>query len=238
MRGCLAAFFYFLFFGLFSQSYVDSGVRHFNQGEYREALADLQEAEKVKTVFTELAIAKLHFYHGVTLYKLQKPIEMDRDKIYFIKEKLDKAIKVDSTNWFARSQEVYQGLADSRIEKAEKMLKEARKQEERELRVSLTKEYIFQLNLSEELVYNPDLELLKAEAYHEVGDLYFEDATKVSSLQEAAKNYQKAIELYEIARYNDPFSKEIIRKILMLSKRMDDPERIKEYSDLLELAGG
>ena len=48
-----------------SQSYVDSGIRHFMAKEYDEALMDFEEAEKVKVMFTESSVAKIYFYRGL-----------------------------------------------------------------------------------------------------------------------------------------------------------------------------
>lgn len=221
-----------------AQSYVDSGIRHYIAEEYEEALVDFNEAVSLKSLFTEFAVSKLHFYRGMSLYQIHegKPT-LDLDMIKEINGDLQTSLEIDSS-WYETADDVIDAIYNETLEIAEVQLKKARKEKELDARVDQTNGYIDILQTGFEIKKVAEVELLIAEAYHEIGDLYFEDSNNVASLQKAGANFGKAIEYYEMARYDDPFSKEIIKSLLTLSKRMDDPQRVEEYSKLLALAGG
>ena len=57
----------------YTQSYVDSGIRHFSLGEYDEALVDFENADAIKSMITQTAVAKIHYYRGmIWLSKAEK----------------------------------------------------------------------------------------------------------------------------------------------------------------------
>jgi sugar diacid utilization regulator len=94
------------------------------------------------------------------------------------------------------------------------------------------------LSSAKELNINSEVNLLLAQAHKEIGDFHFEVASDLTALQQVKESYEIAIKYYEIARYDDPFSKEIIEDLLDLSMRLDDQTRVEEYEELLKLAGG
>lgn len=238
MKASFAILFLVFTYSIQAQSYVDSGIRHYIANEYEEALVDFEEADKLTSLFTEFAISKLHFYRGMSLYKIYgADPKLEMDMIRSIVEDLTKAVSIDSS-WNTTAKDVFDAMYTRTLDRSEQLMKQARKLKEREERVAQTNEYIDVLQFAFEIRKDPKVELMTAEAYHEIGDLYFEDSNNVMSLQKAGANYQKAIEFYEIARYDDPFSKEIINALLELSQRMDDPNRVEEYTGLLKLAGG
>ncbi|GAB4246704.1 MAG: hypothetical protein Tsb0034_25700 [Ekhidna sp.] len=206
--------------------------------EYAEGLADIAEAEKAKSLFTPLAISKMHFYKGMLLFKMGDfESAVDETTANEIMLNFSKALELDSS-WSSATKEVLHELHLAAMKQAASALKQARKVDEDSEVETLLNAYIAQLSLAERLEYHPDIELKKAEAYHELGDLYFKGEKTLGNMRKAADYFQKAIHEYELARYNDPFSKDIIKDLLLLSQRMDDVERIQEYSQLLELAGG
>lgn len=220
-----------------SQSYIDSGVRHYDAGEFSEALVDFNEAENVKSLFTSSAMAKLYFYKAMTLYEITDVSREAIGSILAINQNFDKSLQLDST-WFEQINDTQTQLVGSLIGRGDLIFKQASKAKERLVKIDNLKAYLDVLKLAEEISLTPKVELKLAEGYFMMGDVYFEDSSNVASLQKAAQYYEQAIKYYEIARYNDPFSKSIIESLLTLSKRMDDPERVKEYSELLSLAGG
>ena len=221
-----------------AQSYVDSGIRHYIAEEYEEALVDFDEAVSLKSLFTEFAVSKLHFYRGMSLYQIHEgKTTLDLEMIEEIYGDLYVALDIDSS-WMETADDVLEAIYIETLEIAGGELKTARKEKEIEARVNQTNGYIDILQTGFKIKKVAEVELLIAQAYHEIGDLYFEDSNNVASLQKAGANFGKAIEYYEMARYDDPFSKGIIKSLLTLSKRMDDPQRVEEYSKLLALAGG
>jgi len=70
------------------------------------------------------------------------------------------------------------------------------------------------------------------------GDLIFENSSSFADMQKAKNYYEEALKHFEVARYEDPFSKDIIQDLLTLSSRLADQDRIEEYEELLRLAGG
>lgn len=222
-----------------SQSYIDSGVKHYVSNEFEEALVDFQEAENIKSLFVGLAVGRLHYYKGMTLYKLHADSKdgISDELADQIRLDLNEAVRIDST-WAQPVGEVFSDLHLRYEEKFRSKLKAARKEDSIKDKEQGFLEYLALVDKAHLFQADDGSDLLKAKAYHEIGDLYFQDATNVASLQKAGTYFKSAIEFYEIARYNDPFSKAIISALLDLSKRMDDPERVEEYAKLLQLAGG
>ena len=225
------------FFLSYSQSYVDSGIRHYDAKEYKEALVDFNEAENAKSLFTSKAVSKLYFYKAMSLYHLTDVEKEAIGTVLAIHQYFEKSLSLDST-WFSQIDQVETSVTTSLIERADGVLKLASRAKEKEEKINGLKRFIDILKLAEEVKLIPEVELKLAGGYERLGDVYFEDSSNVASLRKAGEYYAQAIKYYEVARYNDPFSKSIIETLLVLSKRMDDPERVKEYSDLMALAGG
>ena len=235
-RGGLVILFFGFFCSVFSQSYVSSGIRHFEAKEYAAALEDFQEAEKIKDVFTKDAIGRLYFYLGMTNYQLLAS-DQPEDQIMVVHDYLNRAINIDSS-WSDQSSEVFADLASGIIKRADSQYKKASKTKDEQAKIAGLTEYIRLLTLSLQFRADGEVELLEALAYQQLGDVYFQKTDDIIALDRAGAHYKKAIELYEIARYNDPYSKDIIRSILELAIRIDDPQRVEEYTKLLKLAGG
>lgn len=218
------------------QSYIDSGIRHFNANEYQEAILDFDEAEKAKALFTAQAVAKLHFYQGMTLYRLAD-LAYPSANMLRIHRYFGKSLALDSA-WFSKINEAEVAMLDALMGRAKDLYKQASREKEKTDKADRLEKCLSILKMAEEILMTPEVEIKLAECHHEIGDLFFENVSEVISLQKAGSHYASAIKYYEVARYNDPFSKAIIEKLLILSKRMDDPARVKEYSDLIVLAGG
>ena len=186
-------------FRIYSQSYVNAGIQHYNRGELEEARSDFNEAEKMKEVFTPSAIGKLYFYKALTEFKMFEIKDLGIDDIRNILGDFNQAIAMDSALWFQEAENVL-GLLSLEVEnRAGDLLKDARKILDREDRVAKTHEYSELLNLVEQLDKEAKIDLLRANAYHEIGDLYFNSALDVAAMQEAGKHYSQAIEYYELA---------------------------------------
>ncbi|MEM7298038.1 MAG: hypothetical protein AAF391_07210, partial [Bacteroidota bacterium] len=200
---------------------------------------DFKEAENIKSLFVESSIGRLHFYKGMSLYKLHSGSKggINDEMADQILKDLGEAVRIDST-WFQPVEEVFADLHVQYEERFRVQLKTARREDTVDDKAQAFLEYVALVDKAHLFQADDGSDLLKAKAFHEIGDLYFEDSNNVASLQKAGQHFKSAIEYYEIARYNDPFSKDIIKSLLDLSKRMDDPSRVQEYSKLLELAGG
>lgn len=225
-------------FTTFSQSYVNAGIQHYNLGQFEEANADFIEAEQMKKAFTPSAIGMLHFYQAMTNYKMTDIGSLRIQDVKSILSDFQQAVKIDSAHWYQESKEVRQMLAAEVNNRASRQLKYLRKIADTENRVAKSLYYIELLELVKELNQGAQVERLMASAYHEMGDWYFDGAVDVSAMQLAGRYYSKAIQHYELARYDDPFSKDILKALLTLSERMDDPSRTAEYTKLLGLARG
>lgn len=229
-----------LFFGYqfsWSQSYIDSGIRHYNADEFKEALIDFEEAEKVKSMFTAKAIGKLQIYRAKTIWELNKSNEKITDEtIDQLLLDLSNAVSVDSI-YVEDANTITNGLYSLVQAQVEDLYKKASKEKDVWTRIGILDDYISRLFKIQEIKNTEEVELAIAKAHHEIGDIYFAEED-IMFLSKAGEYYQSAIEHYEIARYNDPYSKDIIKALLDLSKKMDDPARVEEYSKLLELAGG
>jgi len=226
----------FTLFKTYAQSYLGLGIQHYDAREYEEALLDFNDAEKAKSLFTDKAVSKLYFYKAMTLYHLTDIGQASSDSVLTIHQYFNKSLTLDSA-WYPQINETERIIVGILIAKAEIIYKKVSKAKVREDRINGLKRFLAILNLAERLMLTPDIELKLAQGYEDLGDVYFEDSSNLSSLRKAGEYYPQAIKYYELARYNDPFSKSIIERLLMLSKRMDDPERVKEYTDLMTLAG-
>lgn len=237
MRVFVVVLLFFTYQFSWSQSYIDSGIRHYNADEFKEALIDFEEAEKVKSMFTVNAISKLQIYRAKTLWQLNKSNEKISDEIIDqLVMDLSSAVAADSM-YSTDANAIINDLYILVKSQAEDLYKKAGKEKDVWTRIGILDDYISRLFKVQEIKNTDEVELAIAKAHHEIGDIYFAEED-IMFLSKAGEYYQSAIEHYEIARYNDPYSKDIIKSLLDLSKKMDDPERVEEYAKLLELAGG
>lgn len=238
MKVLTSFFAVFLHFTVGAQSYIDSGIRHYKAKEFKEALVDFKEAENLKVMFTSSAVGKLQYYRGLTIWELNRGNdEIGEEEVNQILTDFHKAEKLDSSRSEAIELVIDQ-LYDLVYESSNSIGKKAGKEKSIDAKSQLLSKYVDRLLLCESVKKSEAVELNLAKAYHDFGDLYFQRAEDIIDVQIAEEKYKMAIDYYEIARYNDPYSKEIISALLTLSERMDDPERVKEYTKLLELAGG
>lgn len=238
MKALLPLFFVLICSFTWSQSIIDSGVRNYNQKNYREALKNLYEAEQMAAVFTEEAIAKLRFYKSQTLWKLNSSEnDLIEDLVRDIVEGLRHA-SATNADWSLLANETYSEMRNVLTNQAERINKAANKQKELDEKIRLKRTYVAKLELVEYIQPSASNELIIAETLHEIGDLYFEAEGEALVMNLASEYYSKALKAYELARYNDPYSKPLIKAVLKIARRTGDAERVKEYTKLLELAGG
>lgn len=234
-----------IFFGFFlltgslvyTQSYVDSGVRHFNVGEYDEAMTDFDNAKGIAQMLTETAKAKIYFYSGLIWIKRAEKGKNDQDAVKLAYENLSQVLSMDA-NLQTDIDIAYNDLSELLIEKADELLKQEKKAKVASEKVSLLDQRIEYLKIVKQIGINSLVDNYLGETYKQAGDVIYNDAGDISGMNQAKEYYEEAVKNLEIARYNDPFDKGIIRTILDLSRKLDDAERVKEYLELLEIAGG
>ena len=223
-----------------AQSYVDLGIRHFGVGEYDEALEDFREAEQIMSMITESSKAKVYYYRGmIWLDRAEKEpgkyAEHDPLKLSF--NDLKRVTSMDPS-WSPQVEDAYKRLYALIIAEADSYIKLEKKEDELSSKLDLLNSRINYLSLADELAISSNPQLLLGTTNKQAGDLIFANSSNVVELQKAKEYYDEALKHFELARYEDPFSKEIIRDLLTLSRRLADEERIKEYEELLRLAGG
>lgn len=224
----------------YTQSYVDSGIRHFNVGEYDEALEDFQSADEIKAMLTQSAIAKIYYYRGmIWLSKAEKSSGnySEIDPLQNAFSNLTVVTRHDDT-WKPQVDEAYSRLNRLLIDEADTYLKLEKKATGMEEKTGLLDKRIEYLLLAKELGISSLTNLYLGQTNKQAGDIIFESTTNVTTMLKAKGYYEESLKHYELARYDDPFSKDIIRDLLTISKRLGDVERIAEYEKLLELAGG
>ncbi len=224
----------------YTQSYVDSGIRHFNLGEYDEALIDFENADEIKSMLTQSAIAKIYYYRGlIWLSKAEKAsgnyTEVDPLQLAF--SNLTKVLSNDDT-WKPQVDEAQIKLSRLLIDEADSYLKLEKKANEVDEKTDLLDKRISYLLLVKELGISSLANLYLGQTNKQAGDVIFNNTTSVTTMQKAKAYYEESLKHYELARYDDPFSKDIIEDLLTISKRLGDVERIAEYEKLLKLAGG
>lgn len=220
------------------QSYVDSGIRHFMAKEYDEALVDFAEAEKVKVMFTESSVAKIYFYRGlIWLERAEKRDFAESDPIRLAYENLSEVAEHDDS-WEEQITKAYARLNVLVMEQADAYEKQSKKADGADAKTELLDRRIECLVFAEKLGVNSSISALLGETNKEAGDIIFENAADLEAMTKAKKYYEEAIRHYEIARYDDPFNKSTINTILELARKLDDAEKVKEYTLLLDLAGG
>lgn len=238
MRTILLSICFLLAIAGYSQSYVDSGIRHFNVKEYDEALVDFDEAEKVKVMFTESSIAKIYYYRGmIWVERAEERNNAEEDPILRAYENLSEVSKHDDS-WDESIEKAYRRLnakVMEEVESYEKLLKKADGVEEK---IGMLDQQIERLKFAEKLNVSSLINSMLGEANKRAGDIIFEDATDTESMNKAKEYYTEAIKYFEIARYDDPFNKDTINTILELARKLGDAEKLKEYTLLLDLAGG
>lgn len=240
MKQLLVVYFLHASFLTFSQSYIDSGIRHYGLGEYEEALADFKNAEEIVSMITESSKAKLHYYRGmIWLKKAEKSsgdhAEIDPLKLSF--QDLTKVLKMDKS-WEPTINEAYESLYLLLSKEADSYLKLIKKQGDLGEKLRLVDTRILYLSMIKDLEVSTMSVLYLAETNKLGGDLIFDTSSDLQELENAKKYYETALLHYEQARYDDPFSKDIIENLLTISQRLMDAERIQEYEKLLQLAGG
>jgi len=224
---------------VYGQSYVDSGISHYHAGEYEEAMKDLDNAVEIMPVLTETAKAKMYYYRGLVwlAWAEQGVKNAEADLLKNAYNELKRVTELDSS-LEPKVKEAYQRLGNLLLEKADAYLKEEKKAKELEEKLRWLDQRIEYLKILKELEVSSLADLYLGNTNKQAGDLIFEVANTVSLMQQAKGYYEEAIKYLELARYDDPFSKQIIRDLLELAKRLADGERQEEYEKLLELAGG
>ncbi|MEO9485073.1 MAG: hypothetical protein ABJG47_16555 [Ekhidna sp.] len=240
MRQLLVGLFILATSLLYAQSYIDSGIRHFAAGEYDEALIDFKDAEEIESMITESSKAKLYYYRGIIwLNKAESAVGFaEEDPLQMSFQDLTQVLSMDP-DWEPQIKKAYEKLHSLILDEAEDYTKLARKEEALNGQLSLLDTRIGYLQMAEKLEVSTRPILLLGQTNKYAGDLLFDNAgNDLTELKKSRKYYEKALQYYEIARYDDPFSKEIIEELLLISRRLTDAERIEEYEKLLELAGG
>lgn len=240
MKQLSVVLFLLVFSSLHGQSYVDSGIRHFAVGEYEEALIDFKEAEQIESMITESSKAKMYYYRGmIWLMRAEKSSReyAEEDPLSLSFQYLIKVNSMDDS-WGPQIEEAYERLLPLIIKEADAYLKYEKKEEELNTRLGFLDERLRFLTMAKDLERSSSAVLSLGQTNKQAGDLIFQSSSNVIELQKAKAYYEAALIYYEQARYEDPFSKEIIQDLLNLSKRLMDVDRIAEYERLLQLAGG
>lgn len=225
---------------VYTQSYVDSGIRHFNLGEYDEALVDFESAEEIKSMLTESAKAKIYFYTGlIWLSKAEKSggNSSEQDFLQLAYDNLSTAMRLD-TDWEESVNKAYKQLSTLLMNEADSYIKLEKKADGVDEKTAILDKRIDKLMLVEKLGVSSLVHLYLGQTNKQAGDLIFNSTTNVLEMQKAKKYYEESLKYYELARYDDPFSKEIIEDLLTISKRLGDVDRIAEYEKLMKLSGG
>ncbi|MFK7953825.1 MAG: hypothetical protein AB8B73_13350 [Ekhidna sp.] len=223
-----------------AQSYVDSGIQKYQTGQYEEAIILFDKGYELRDVLTSTSIARVFFYRGISKLELFKVNGENVDTgvtVEGIFTDIDNSVKYENV-WPAKLEEVQGELFDILLEKADEIKKTANREKEVGQKIGLLNQRINYLKMASELGSLSSNSLLLGETYKEIGDLYFKSTEDLSKLQIAKKSYEESLLLYEEARYDDPYSKDIITALLEISTRLMDQERIDEYEKLLKLSGG
>ncbi|WP_436516866.1 hypothetical protein [Ekhidna sp. To15] len=240
MKQLFVVFFLLGFTVSYAQSYVDLGIRHFAVGEYEEALIDFKEAEEIESMITESSKAKMYYYRGmIWLMRAEKSAGdfAEEDPIRLSFEDLSTVIS-KNPEWTPQIEEAYERLYPLIIKEADSYLKFEKKEKDLNAKLQFLDQRIAYLTMAQELEVSAKPVLYLGQTNKQAGDLIFEESSNVGELQKAKNYYETALIHYEQARYEDPFSKEIIQDLLSISKRLMDVDRISEYEKLLQLAGG
>ncbi|WP_425391893.1 hypothetical protein [Ekhidna sp.] len=239
MKPYLFAFYLITASLVFSQSYVDSGIRHFNVGEYEEALIDFENAAEIQDMLTEAAKAKIFYYRGLVRLKQAEKAKSsaEQDFLMLAYADLQQVLSKDK-NMELEVSNAYKQLNALLLEEAEDLLKQEKKADEVDQKLSILDRRIEYLVLAKKLEVSSLVDLYLGETNKQAGDIIFERATSVTEMQRAKAYYEEAIKYLEIARYDDPFSKDIIKTLITLAERLGDVDRLAEYQKLLDLAGG
>lgn len=223
-----------------TQSYVDSGIRHFNLGEYDEALVDFESVEEIKSMLTESSKAKVHFYTGsIWLSKAEKAggNTAEQDALQLAYDNLSLAMKLD-TDWEDPVKKAFRQLNTLLLSEADSFIKQEKKADGMDEKTSILDRRIDKLLLVKEIGISSLVNLYLGQTNKQAGDIIFNNTTNVLEMQKAQKYYEESLKYYELARYDDPFSKDIIEALLTISTRLGDVDRIAEYEKLMELADG
>lgn len=240
MRGTTYLFLFACFLLAGGQSYVDSGILKYHSYKYNEALEDFKEAYEMRQMFTNSSVAKVFYYRGLTRFELIKSGKANAEADITLENvcmDLKNAILYDP-DLSDQVENTNKDLYIILITEADKSSKQVRKENLFAQKIALLTDKMEYLNLARQLDVNSEINLLLGQAHKEIGDFHFEVAEDLAMLQLVKASYEEAIKYYEIARYDDPFSKAIIEDLLELSKRLDDQARVEEYEGLLKLAGG
>lgn len=223
-----------------AQSYVDSGIQKYQVGEFEEAITFFNKGYELRDALPAASLARIFLYRGMCKLELLKSdgestqAGITVENIY---SDINNSEKYENV-WPAKLEETKSDLYELAIDYADIMSKLARKENDFIKKSALYNDRIKFLKIASDLSPTSNINQLVGQTHKDIGDLYFESTEDLSKLQIAKQNYEEAIKYFEIARYDDPFSKEIIEALLELSKRLLDQERIDEYKKLLELAGG
>ncbi|SNS82763.1 hypothetical protein SAMN05421640_1408 [Ekhidna lutea] len=225
---------------IYSQSYVDSGIQHFAKEEYEEAMVDFNNAIDIQDMLTESSKAKIYYYRGMIWLKRAEDSKgnyAEENPVHQAHEDLIKATELDNS-WEPHVKDAFVKLNRFLLDEAENYLKLEKKADGIDERTSLLDKRIQYLERAKELEVSSMIDLYLGQTNKQAGDIIFDNTTNVTVMQRAKAYYEAALIHYEIARYDDPFSKDIIEALLTISKRLGDVDRIAEYEKLLELAGG
>lgn len=240
MRSFLIVLFVLSVSTIYAQIYVDSGIQHYHKGEYDEALSEFKNAMELKDVLTENAIAKIYYFRGRTWLAIAEQAKGNYQEIDPIANAFDDLIKVKEhgNQWGNQLDDILSQLNSLLIDEADSYLKQEKKAKRTDEKMALLNQRINYLKQSSELDVSSMVNLYLGQTNKQVGDLIFETTANVTEMQRAKDYYLESLKYYELARYDDPFSKDIIQDLLTISKRLGDVDRIAEYEKLLKLAGG
>ena len=225
---------------IYSQSYVDSATELYLKGEYQEALKEFRKAYGLKNVLTDASIGKMYYYRGLTWFAIAEnsgAVLEEGSAFTYAYDDL-KEVKKYTSKFDRELEEINQRLSYVILNQAEELLKEGKKADNLDESLILLNKRVELLTIVKEFEISSFVTRYLAETNKYAGDLIFKKATDVESMKKAQEYYKVAIQQFEIARYDDPFDKGVIKTILELARKLDDAERVKEYTQLLEIAGG
>ena len=152
-------------------------------------------------------------------------------------DNLSTAMRLD-TDWEESVNKAYKQLSTLLMNEADSYIKLEKKADGVDEKTAILDKRIDKLMLVEKLGVSSLVHLYLGQTNKQAGDLIFNSTTNVLEMQKAKKYYEESLKYYELARYDDPFSKEIIEDLLTISKRLGDVDRIAEYEKLMKLSGG
>lgn len=222
-----------------AQSYVDSGIQKYHSSQFKESITLLDKGYELRDALPNGSMAKIFLYRGLSKFELLKKNGEKPEEGITLKEvysDIENSLKYGN-EWASKVEETQKELSEMLIEYADNSGKLSSRENDFTQKITLINDRIEYLNMAVKLKESSNGNLLLGQSYKEIGDLYFA-AQNLATMKIAQENYVEALKYFEIARYDDPFSKKIIEDLLEISNRLDDQARVQEYEKLLKLAGG